>query len=411
MHERRSAASMAPEEVRARSDALDVTLLDYALPEELVAQRPLEARDGARLLVLDPGSRREATGQRTREREQGAERDAAPLPYGLVPRLEERRTGAARVAHRAVRELPELLRPALWVVNDTRVLAARLFARRASGGRVEIFLLERSGAPDRWRALGRASKPLREGDVLAIEGSPARVVIASAARAEDGTIEVACEDAAGGIEALLEAAGHVPLPPYIRRPDELADRARYQTVFAANPGAVAAPTAGLHFTDALIGELEARGHRFARVTLHVGAGTFRPVKSERLEDHAMHSERYVISDEAEAAIDRARQDGLPLVAVGTTVVRTLESAAAGEGRVRAGSGSTRLFIRPGYEFRVIDGLLTNFHQPRSTLLALVMALAGVDAIRDAYAEAVAARYRFFSYGDAMLMRPRERERA
>ena len=411
MHERRSAASMAPEEVRARSDALDVTLLDYALPEELVAQRPLEARDGARLLVLDPGSAPEATGQRTREREQGAERDAAPLPYGLVPRLEERRTGAARVAHRAVRELPELLRPALWVVNDTRVLAARLFARRASGGRVEIFLLERSGAPDRWRALGRASKPLREGDVLAIEGSPARVVIASAARAEDGTIEVACEDAAGGIEALLEAAGHVPLPPYIRRPDELADRARYQTVFAANPGAVAAPTAGLHFTDALIGELEARGHRFARVTLHVGAGTFRPVKSERLEDHAMHSERYVISDEAEAAIDRARQDGLPLVAVGTTVVRTLESAAAGEGRVKAGSGSTRLFIRPGYEFRVIDGLLTNFHQPRSTLLALVMALAGVDAIRDAYAEAVAARYRFFSYGDAMLIRPRERERA
>ncbi len=411
MHERRSAASMAPEEVRARSDALDVTLLDYALPEELVAQRPLEARDGARLLVLDPGSAPEATGQRTREREQGAERDAAPLPYGLVPRLEERRTGAARVAHRAVRELPELLRPALWVVNDTRVLAARLFARRASGGRVEIFLLERSGAPDRWRALGRASKPLREGDVLAIEGSPARVVIASAARAEDGTIEVACEDAAGGIEALLEAAGHVPLPPYIRRPDELADRARYQTVFAANPGAVAAPTAGLHFTDALIGELEARGHRFARVTLHVGAGTFRPVKSERLEDHPMHSERYVISDEAEAAIDRARQDGLPLVAVGTTVVRTLESAAAGEGRVKAGSGSTRLFIRPGYEFRVIDGLLTNFHQPRSTLLALVMALAGVDAIRDAYAEAVAARYRFFSYGDAMLIRPRERERA
>jgi S-adenosylmethionine:tRNA ribosyltransferase-isomerase len=389
---------------------LDVTLLDYALPEELVAQRPLEARDGARLLVLDRGSDHEATEGWTREPAQGVERDAAELPYGLVPRLEDRRRAAARVAHRTVRELAELVPPALWVVNDTRVLAARLFAHRASGGRVEIFLLERSAEPGRWRALGRASKPLREGDVLAVEGSPARVVIASAARAEDGTIEVACEDA-GGIEALLEAAGHVPLPPYIRRPDELADRARYQTVFAAHPGAVAAPTAGLHFTDALMSELEARGHRFARVTLHVGAGTFRPVKSARLEDHPMHAERYVISPEAEDAIDRARKDGMPLVAVGTTVVRTLESAAAGEGRVRAGEGSTRLFIRPGYDFQVVDGLLTNFHQPRSTLIALVMAFAGVDAIRDAYAEAVAARYRFLSYGDAMLIRPRERDRA
>lgn len=391
-------------------DALDVTLLDYDLPEEQVAQRPLAERDGARLLVLDRGAPRAAdreaadgeSSARTREREPGAKRDAAGLPYGPVPRLEPRSEASVRVAHRTVRELPELVRPALWVVNDTRVLAARLFARKSSGGRVEIFLLERTSG-ERWRALGRASKGLREGEVLTFEGTSARVTVASA-RGEDGTVEVEIE---GPSERVLDELGHVPLPPYIRRPDEPEDRVRYQTVFAARPGAVAAPTAGLHFSERLIAALEARGHRFARVTLHVGAGTFRPVKTATLDEHAMHVERYAISSDAARAIERARADGLPVIAVGTTVVRTLESAARGGGLVRAGEGSTQLFIRPPYAFRVVDALLTNFHQPRSTLLALVMALAGVEPVRRAYAEAVAARYRFFSYGDAMLIRSPE----
>lgn len=329
--------------------------LDYELPEGRIAQRPCEARDGARMLVLERGG----------------------------------------IAHSTILELPERMRPALFVVNDTRVLPARLFGRKASGGKVELLLLERtgpSGTRERWTALGRASKPIREGADLDLGILRAKVL-----ERHEGHLVIELEGDAP-IEELLERAGHVPLPPYIRRPDEALDRERYQTVFAAAPGAVAAPTAGLHFSRALVAAMEERGHRFARVTLHVGAGTFRPVTAPRLEDHRMHSERYAVPDSTVSAIASAKREGRPVVAVGTTVVRTLES-----GELVAGEGRTDLFVLPGFEFRVIDALLTNFHLPRSTLLALVMAFAGVEHVRAAYAEAVRAGYRFFSYGDAMLI--------
>lgn len=344
---------------------MQIAELDYDLPEELVARRPLPERDGARLLVLD--------------------RDLGT------------------VTHEAVRALPALVTPALWVVNDTRVIPARVFAHKPSGGRVEILLVERrgeAGARERWRALGRSSKPLRAGHCLRVEGCDVEITILE--RHPDGALEVEVASSEP-IEGALERVGQVPLPPYLRRAPEPEDRARYQTVFAARPGAVAAPTAGLHFSERLLGELGARGHRVARVTLHVGPGTFAPVKAARLEDHPMHVERYEVPDDAARAIDQARRDGVPVVAVGTTVIRALESASIGEGRVRSGSGATDLFVRPPYTFRVADALLTNFHLPRSTLLALVMAFAGVDEVRRAYAAAVEARYRFFSYGDAMLI--------
>jgi S-adenosylmethionine:tRNA ribosyltransferase-isomerase len=347
-----------------------VSELVYALPEELVAQRPLAERDAARLLVLD--------------REHGA------------------------VTHREVRELADLVRPALWVVNDTRVIPARLFAYRVRerehrGGRVELLLVQRRSAPgarEVWHALGRANKKLAPGAVLGVEGVSMGITVRE--RHEYGTIEIELE-ADEPITDVLERIGHVPLPPYVRRPDEDEDRERYQTMFASRPGAVAAPTAGLHFSPRLVEELVRRGHRIARVTLHVGPGSFRPVKKERLEDHPMHAERYEIDGDAAAAIDAARVEGMAVVAVGTTVVRTLESAAIGEGRVRAGEGETALFITPPHRFQVVDALMTNFHLPRSTLLALVMAFGGIDAVRRAYAAAVEARYRFFSYGDAMLV--------
>jgi S-adenosylmethionine:tRNA ribosyltransferase-isomerase len=351
---------------RATPARVRVSELDYELPEELIAQAPSPERDGARLLVLD--------------RDDGS------------------------VTHGRVRELPDLLRPALWVVNDTRVIPARLFATKPSGGRVEILLLERrspGGCRERWRAMGRASKPLRVGTVLQIEG--AQVAITIGERFGDGTLEVELE-APEPIDAVLERVGHVPLPPYIRRPDAVEDRSRYQTVFAAKAGAVAAPTAGLHFSERLLAELASRGHRLARVTLHVGAGTFRPVTAEKLEDHDMHTERYEVTEEAAVAIARARRDAMPVVAVGTTVVRTLESAATGDGLVRAGVGETGLMIQPPYAFQVVDVLFTNFHLPRSTLIALVMAFGGIERVRQAYGQAVAERYRFFSYGDAMLVR-------
>lgn len=351
---------------RASSARVHVRELDYDLPDELVAQHPAPERDGARLLVLD--------------RDLGA------------------------VTHSAIRDLPSLLRPALWVVNDTRVIPTRVFAHKPSGGRVELLLVERvgeAGTRERWRAIGRASKPLRAGASLRADGGAMEITIRE--RAADGSLELELA-ADEPIERVLERIGHVPLPPYVRRPDTPEDRARYQTVFAARAGAIAAPTAGLHFTPRLVEELESRGHRFARVTLHVGLGTFAPVKVERLEEHAMHVERYEIGEDAARAIDAARADRMPVVAVGTTVVRTLESAAIGDGRVESGAGATALFIRPPYDFRVVDAMLTNFHLPRSTLLALVMAFAGVAEVRRAYAEAVRARYRFFSYGDAMLIR-------
>ncbi len=340
--------------------------LDYDLPEELVAQAPLPGRHDARLLVLA--------------------RDAG------------------EVRHRRVLDLPSLLGTrCLFVVNDTRVLSARLRGAKPSGGKVELLLLEPvagDGREERWRALGKASKGLPAGTRVAIaEGFEAEVVAAG----EEGLEVVLRADEP--VAAAIERHGEMPLPPYIRRGVEATDAERYQTVYAARPGAVAAPTAGLHFSAELMAALEVAGHAFARVTLHVGAGTFRPVKAERLDDHPMHDERFEIPPATRDAIARAKAERTPVLAVGTTVVRALESAASEDGAVAEGEGRTRLFIRPPYRFRAVDALLTNFHLPRSTLLALVMAFGGTDAVRAAYAEAVRERYRFFSYGDAMLVAP------
>lgn len=343
--------------------------LDYELPEHLIAQTPLADRDGARLLAL--------------------------------PR-------AGGPGHRRVLDLPDVVPPALWVLNDTRVMPARLAAQRPTGGRVEVLLVERLSAPgttEEWLCMAKASKPVRPGaelrvaddlrvEVLAVEGRMRRVRLHSAA----------------GVEASLVRHGELPLPPYIRRAPTEVDAARYQTVFAKHPGAVAAPTAGLHLSEALLGRLGDAGHRVAHVTLHVGPGTFAPLRSEELAEHSMHRERYVIPPETASAIAEAKREGRPVLAVGTTVVRTLEAAAAAsaDGTVTAAEGATDIFIYPPYRFRVVDQLLTNFHLPRSTLLALVMAFAGVDRVAAAYREAVAEGYRFFSYGDAMWLEGVER---
>ena len=329
----------------------------YDLPPEQIAQAPCDRRDASRLLHVEVD--------------------------GL----------ADRVFSDIVRLLPD---GAVLVVNDTRVIPARLAARKPSGGAVEILLLEpvdpaRPDGP--WTALARASKPIRPGLLLAVAGGASAHVIAVN---PGGTIVVELD------RPPLEMAaqsGEVPLPPYIERAPDPADRERYQTVYAAVPGAVAAPTAGLHFTPELLAALEARGIARATVTLHVGLGTFAPVRTDSLQDHRMHRERYTIPDATAALI----ASGRPVVAVGTTVVRALEAAAQGPRQVAAGPGSTDLFIGPGFRFQVVDHLITNFHLPGSTLLVLVSAFGGYDRVLAAYRHAVAAGYRFFSYGDAMLL--------
>lgn len=337
---------------------MKVTALDYELPEELIATTPPATRDGGRMMVLD--------------------RRAETLSHDVILSLPER--------------VPE---GALLVVNDTKVIPARLRGAKPTGGRVELLLVRALTADARqWTALGRATKPLREGtEVRIAEGFSARI---------DG------RDAAGALTVTLltddpwralDAHGEVPLPPYMRRAPGDDDRDRYQTVFARHRGAVAAPTAGLHLTEALLERLAARGVERVAVTLHVGPGTFAPVTVDDLDQHVMHSEWYDVSDETASRVERAKSEGRAVVAVGTTVVRTLESWALQGAR----TGDTRLLIQPGYTFKVIDALLTNLHLPRSTLMALVMAFAGEDLTRRAYAAAVSERYRFFSYGDAMFI--------
>ena len=337
---------------------------DYDLPAASIAQEPAP-RGESRLLVLD-----------------------RPAP--------ER--------HSRVRDLPRLLRPGdLLVLNDTRVIPARLYGRSAGGGRMEILLIERV-AEREWEALVKPGKRARPGALIEIaEGLAAEVVD----KREEGSAHRYLLRFTEPIEPHLERLGHIPLPPYIHRPDTPEDRERYQTVYARSPGAVAAPTAGLHFSAELLREIEAAGIETARVTLHVGIGTFKPVAAERIEEHRMDRERYEIGEEAAEAIRRAREAGRRIVAVGTTVVRTLEGAAlAGKGEVRAGSGATDLFITPGFRFQVVDVLLTNFHLPRSTLLMLVSAFAGRERVLACYQEAVREGYRFYSYGDAMLAEKR-----
>ena len=323
----------------------------YALPKRLIAQAPLPERTGSRLLVLDR--------------------------HGF--------------AHRRFADLTDLLRPDdLLIVNDTRVVKARLLGVKDSGGQAEI-LVERVESEREALCQVRVSKPLKFGRTVSVDGALVSVVERCGAfyRLRFPT----------NVADFLEAHGVVPLPPYVERAPTTEDTTRYQTVYANRPGAVAAPTAGLHFDDALLKAIEALGIGIARVTLHVGAGTFQPVRTEDVSRHQMHEERYDVPPETACALNGRRGR---VVAVGTTVVRTLESAVDDAGRVRPGPGATSLFIVPGYRFRVVDALVTNFHLPESTLVMLVAAFAGHDRVMAAYREAVAREYRFFSYGDAMF---------
>jgi len=329
---------------------------DYQLPPELIAQHPAPERTASRLLHLD----------------------------GVTGAMEDLQ----------FTDIVSLLDPAdVLVVNDTRVIKARLYGRKDSGGEVEV-LVERILDARRVLAQVRASKTAKAGRRLILGEENVEIL----GRAGEFYELSFGQDALG----VLEAHGEVPLPPYITHTADSTDESRYQTVYAKVPGAVAAPTAGLHFDDALLARLEAKGVKRAAVTLHVGAGTFQPVRSDDLSKHVMHSERYGVPEATVEAIRKARAAGGRVVAAGTTALRALESAAA-SGELRAGTGETRLFIVPGYSFRVVDRLITNFHLPRSTLLMLVSAFAGAANIRHAYEHAVRSRYRFFSYGDAMLL--------
>lgn len=331
---------------------------DFDLPPELIAQFPPAVRGGSRLLHVATGA----------------------------------------LCDRTFRDLPTLLRADdLLVMNDTRVIKARLFGQKDSGGKVEL-MVER--VTDEFEALAfiRASHAPRPGSRIHLADE---MVVEVLARQDDLTRLRFPQPVLG----VLDRLGRLPLPPYIEHTPTADDEARYQTVYADAPGAVAAPTAGLHFDDAILDALRARGIRTARVTLHVGAGTFQPVRVEDIAEHRMHSERYTIPQATVDAIAETRARGGRVVAVGTTSLRALE-AAARHGTLRAGSDETDIFITPGYRFRVVDVLITNFHLPKSTLLMLVSAFSGVDAIRAAYAHAIRQRYRFFSYGDAMLLERR-----
>ncbi|BDG07059.1 tRNA preQ1(34) S-adenosylmethionine ribosyltransferase-isomerase QueA [Anaeromyxobacter paludicola] len=342
---------------------MKVSDFDYALPEELIAQEPVSPRDASRLMV--------------------------------VPR-----DPAAALAHRAFRELDALLAPGdLLVMNDTRVIPARLTGAKESGGKVEVLLLE-PDAPGsaRWKAMGQASKPLRPGARIAFQAFSAVLEEVLGG----GFYRVRFDREGAALEAAIAREGSLPLPPYIRRAPGPADAERYQTVVARVPGSAAAPTAGLHFTPELLARLAARGVERTCVTLHVGPGTFLPIRSDTVEEHRMHEERYEVPEAAARAFAAARARGGRVVAVGTTSVRTLESAASEDG-LRAGPGRTSIFITPGHRFRAVDALVTNLHLPRSTLLMLVCAFAGSERVLGAYRAAVESRYRFFSYGDAMLL--------
>ena len=331
----------------------------YDLPAYLIAQEPPAVRSGSRLLCLDPL------------------RDAQVV------------------------DLPRLLDPKdLLVFNDTRVIPARLYGEKETGGKVEI-LVERLLTERDLLAQVRASKPSRSGTLLKIQGIDERLCV----EGRDGEFYRLRVEGGGAVLPVLERAGHVPLPPYIQRADAKADRERYQTLFAREPGAVAAPTAGLHFDEPLLAAIRARGIDTGFVTLHVGAGTFQPVRVDDISKHKMHRERYTVGPVLCEQIARTRGRGGRVVAVGTTVVRALESAALAGGncQLEAVSGETDIFITPGFRFRVVDALLTNFHLPESTLLMLVCAFAGRERVMQAYEHAVRQRYRFFSYGDAMFL--------
>lgn len=335
----------------------------YYLPQDLIARHPTEKRDNSRLMLLDRSS--------------------------------------GTIAEDTFCNLQAYLRHGdLLVMNDTRVIPARLFGRKPSGGRVEIFLLRRlTGIDEQWECLLRSSKKFREGQEILLESGMTAVVL-SRCDSENWLVEFTGEEP---FQIWLEREGHIPLPPYLQRDDCHADRERYQTVVAREPGAVAAPTAGLHFTRELLARLASNGIETAFLTLHTGLGTFLPVRALHVEEHKIHTERFVIPPDTAEAVNRTKASGGRVIAVGTTSARTLEYSAQQAGQVAAGSGEADIYIYPGYSFKVVDALITNFHLPESTLLMLVSALAGRESVLYAYREAVSRGFRFYSYGDAMFI--------
>lgn len=354
---------------------MDVRDFDFKLPAGLIAQEPAAERGAGRLMLL------------------------------------RRHTG--RVDHKAIADLPELLGEGdVLVVNDTRVYPARLMGRRVpSGGAVECLLAARAEeaskgplSEQQWEALMHPGQRLGPGARVVFEGPPTIHGEILARRFHGRRLIRLWTDDGSPIDDAVDAVGHVPLPPYIKRPDRTSDRDRYQTIFARHRGSIAAPTAGLHISPGLMAALGSRGVVVAEITLHVGYGTFQPVRVDRVEDHRLEPERYDVSPLAAAQVNRALDEGRRVVAVGTTTTRALEAVArANGGRLAAESGQTDLFIHPGFDFRIVGGLLTNFHLPRSSLLMLVAAFAGRELVMAAYAEAIAASYRFYSYGDAMVI--------
>jgi S-adenosylmethionine:tRNA ribosyltransferase-isomerase len=337
---------------------MDLRDFTFDLPERLIAQEPLGERDSSRLMTVS------------------------------------RKTGA--IDHRFFKDLPEFLRAGdLLVLNDTKVIPTRLIGARPTGGKVELLLVEKtSEVPEEWKCLARPARGLKPGTKVSFGGVAGEML----GQDEEGLFICRFSSALD-----LMKIGRVPLPPYIRREATVADSSRYQTVFAGVDGAVAAPTAGLHFTERLLDAIKARGVEVCRVTLHTGPGTFMPVRSEKIEEHRMMRERYRIGEPVFSSVVKAKEEGRRVVAVGTTSTRALEASVAGGFSSPVLEGSTNLFIYPGYRFKVVDALLTNFHLPESTLLMLVSAFAGRELVLEAYREAVKKEYRFFSYGDAMFI--------
>ncbi len=336
---------------------MQVSDFDFELPEALIAKQPLKKRDASRLLALE----------------------------------------ANRFNDLFIPNLVDLVQEGdVWVINDTKVIPARLMGKKTSGGKVEVLLLEPLSGDHVWSAWGKSNKPLHEGQKIHFSESFSGEIIKR--HGKNIEIKLIADD----VGSAIEQHGHMPLPPYINRPDSEEDKQRYQTVFAKHQGAVAAPTAGLHLTPELMRKMENAGATFVHITLHVGPGTFQPVQVENINDHIMHEEAYMVSQQAADTINQARQSGNRIVAVGTTSLRTLE-AAGQTGIMQAGSGRTDIFITPGYQFQVTDALLTNFHLPKSTLLMLVSAFAGQERVKQAYQHAIEHKYRFYSYGDAMFI--------
>ena len=340
---------------------MNVSDFDFSLPESLIAKAPLRQRDASKLLEVH----------------------GEALTDSQISNLEN------------------LVQPGdVWVINDTKVIPARLIGKKASGGKVEVLLLEPLGEDHVWSAWGKSNKPIQIGAIISFsETFNAEVLDRDGKNIQ---VRLHSNSPLQDVGQAIEACGHMPLPPYINRPDSEEDKQRYQTVFAEHKGAVAAPTAGLHFTPELMQAMKKAGATFVHITLHVGPGTFQPVQVEQLADHRMHEEAYIISQDSAQTINQAKKEGQRIVAVGTTSLRTLE-AAGQSGKLQAGAGRTDIFISPGYQFKITDALLTNFHLPKSTLLMLVSALAGTENVMHAYQHAIQQSYRFYSYGDAMFV--------